>query len=66
MAGWAMGKRIDEVKPSCDVFALGKLLWCMLSGRSFLRLWYHSDPENDVEAMFPESESIKWAKRHGC
>ena len=27
MPGWAMGMRMDEVKPNFDVFSLGKLLW---------------------------------------
>lgn len=29
MPGWAHGIRIDEVKPSFDVFSLGKLLCCL-------------------------------------
>ena len=36
MPGWAMGMRLDEVRPSFDVFGLGKLLWAMVSGRSRL------------------------------
>ncbi len=39
MPAWAMGMRIEDVKPTLDVFGLGKVLWSMVSGLSFLRLW---------------------------
>jgi serine/threonine protein kinase len=61
MPGWAMG-RIDDTQPSFDVFALGKLLWAMISGRSFLRLWYHHDPGFELEEMFRDDDSIRWAR----
>ena len=33
MPTWvSTGQRLDEVPPSFDVFALGKVLWCMISG----------------------------------
>jgi serine/threonine protein kinase len=63
MPGWAMGRRMDEVGPSFDVFSLGKLLWSMLSGKRFLRLWYFDKPEFNVEMMFPENRAMRWATR---
>ena len=62
MPQWAMGMRIEDVRSTFDVFSLGKLLWAMLSGRGFLRLWYHHDPQFELEKMFPGDESILWAR----
>jgi len=59
MAGWATGIRIEEVKPTCDVFSLGKVLWSMVAGAPFLRFWYYDDPEFNVEKMFPDDPSIR-------
>jgi len=63
MPAWAMGMRIEDIRPSFDVFCLGKLLWAMLSGRSILPLWYHHREEFELEKMFPGDESIKWARQ---
>jgi serine/threonine protein kinase len=62
MPQWAMGMRIEDIKPSFDVFCLGKLLWAIVSGRTFLRLWYHHKDEFELEKMFPKDESIRWAR----
>lgn len=63
MPGWAFGMRMDDVKPNFDVFSLGKVLWSMISGKRFLRLWYHHDPEFDLEQLFPDNPSMGWAGR---
>jgi len=66
MPGWAMGMRMDEVKPNFDVFSLGKLLWSMVSGKGFLRLWYFNEPEYpqfDLERVFPENPDVRWVTR---
>ena len=62
MPGWAMGMKVEEIRPSFDIFCLGKLFWFMLSGRSLLRLWYHHRDEYELEKMFPNDEAIKWAR----
>lgn len=51
MPGWAMGIRVEDVKPSFDVFSLGKLFWSMLSGRPKLQPWYHHRDEFELEKM---------------
>lgn len=51
MPGWAMGMRLEDVRPTFDVFALGKLLWAMVSGKPILRLWYYHDPEFDLLSL---------------
>ncbi len=68
MPPWAMGMRLEDVKPCFDVFSLGKLLWFMVSGKSILRLWYHRRPEFDVEAQFPGDERMRWVNHllDGC
>lgn len=63
MPGWAMGVRMDDVKPNFDVFSLGKLLWSMVSGKPFLRLWYFLEPEFDLERMFASEPAVRWATR---
>jgi serine/threonine protein kinase len=63
MPGWAIGMRIDEVKPTFDVFSLGKVIWSMTSGRHILRLWYFRDDEFNVEKMFPNSTGINFANQ---
>lgn len=59
MPGWAYGVRLDEVKPSFDVFALGKLLWSMVAGEPILPLWYYRDESNNVEMIFPKANEMK-------
>jgi hypothetical protein len=54
--------RIEDTSTAFDVFSLGKLLWAMVSGRSLLPLWYLHKPEYDLEQMFPQDESIRWAR----
>jgi len=61
MPGWAMGMRLEDVRPTFDIFCLGKVLWSMVSGRPKLRLWYHHRPEFELEKMF-EDPSIRWAR----
>lgn len=58
MPAWAMGQRLSDVHPSCDVFSLGKVLWAMVAGKPVLQLWYHRKPQFSLERMFPGDESI--------
>ena len=61
MPGWAFGMRVEEVRPSFDVFCLGKLLWSLVSGKRKLRLWYHHHDDFELEKMFPGDADIRWA-----
>lgn len=63
MPGWAYGIQVEDVKPSFDVFCLGKLFWSMLSGRPVLQLWYYDRPQYDLETMFVNNEGIRWAEQ---
>lgn len=63
MPGWALGQRIEDVRPSFDVFGLGKLLWAMISGTPFLRLWYFDREGFNVEGLFPRSPYIEFANQ---
>ena len=59
MPTWAdLGERLEEVDPNFDVYMLGKLLWCMVSGRLKLPLWYHRKPEFDLTMKFPNEEAM--------
>ena len=61
MPTWAQGVRIDDIKPTFDVFSLGKLLWTLISGQPKLLLWYFDRPQNNVEKLYPEGSFIKLA-----
>jgi serine/threonine protein kinase len=63
MPGWAMGMRLDDVRPSFDVFSLGKVLWAMVSGRTKMRLWYFDQPDFDLVRQFPSDERMRWVNR---
>ncbi len=54
MPPWARGRRIEDVKPSFDVFSLGKTIWSMVSGRQFLNLWYHQKDGFNLEILFSD------------
>jgi len=55
---WAQGAFIDQIKPTFDIFCLGKVLWSMISGKRFLRAWYFDKPEFNVENLLPDCPSI--------
>jgi len=58
---WAFGIRIEDLKPTFDVFTLGKLLWAMVSGLPVLQLWYFDRDPNNLEKLFPNSPSMELA-----
>ena len=59
MPSWAMGIRIEDVKPTFDVFSLGKLLWSMISGKPILQLWYFDKDAYNLEKLFPNSRNMR-------
>ena len=60
MPQWAdLGERLENVQPNFDVYMLGKLLWCMVSGRLKLPREYHKRPAYDVTALFPNDQSMR-------
>ena len=38
MPAWAQGLRLDSVKPTFDVYSIGKVIWSMISGQPKMRL----------------------------
>ena len=53
MPPWAeTGGRLNKVETDFDVYMLGKLLWCMVTGRPVLRREWFKRPENDVTVIF--------------
>ncbi len=60
MPQWGdLGGRIDRVQPSFDVYMLGKLLWCMVTGRLKLPREYHKRPAYDVTVMFQNDPNMQ-------
>lgn len=58
MPTWAQGMRIEEVPPAFDTFTLGKVLWAMISGKTFLRSHYFRDAEFNLENLFPDDSQM--------
>lgn len=61
MPPWAMLRRVEEIKPTFDVFSLGKLLWSMVSGQPTLPFWYFEKPQFNVEKLFPDCALMRFA-----
>ena len=60
MAPWLdIGERVEEVTPCADVYMLGKLLWCMVSGRRKLSREYHRRDTFNLVKMFPNSPHME-------
>jgi serine/threonine protein kinase len=47
-----IGERLEHVKPSFDVYMLGKVLWCMVAGWPVLKREYFHRPNHDVTELF--------------
>ncbi len=60
MPPWAEGMRIDDVRPSMDVYSLGKVLWSMVSGKPRLVREGWDEELNDVTRMFPDDPHVSW------
>lgn len=58
MPGWATGIRIEDIKPSSDIYSLGKVIWSMVSGKIFLRFWYFDEKDFNVERQFPSDKNM--------
>ncbi|MDD5530625.1 MAG: protein kinase family protein [bacterium] len=64
MPMWAMGRKIEDIKPTFDVFSLGKLLWAMISETPKLTAHYFKDddyPLFNLEKMFSDKPEMKLA-----
>jgi len=54
MPPWAdLGIRQNKVEPNFDVYMLGKLLWCMVSGRMKLPREWHKRDDYNLTLLFP-------------
>jgi len=59
MPQWGdLGERLENVEANFDVYMLGKLLWCMVSGRHKLPREYHRKPAYDLARQFPNDPEI--------
>lgn len=50
-------QRIDDVRPSFDVYMLGKVLWWMISGK-MTAYWHFDDKELNLENLFPDAPAM--------
>jgi serine/threonine protein kinase len=59
MPQWGdVGERLENVQADFDVYMLGKLLWCMVSGNHKLPREYHRRPAYDLAKQFPNDQGI--------
>lgn len=63
MPAWAQTHRYEEVAATFDTFALGKVLWSMVSNDPKLLLWYWDQPDNDLEQKFPHDENARFVNQ---
>lgn len=54
-----IGERLEDVRPSFDVYMLGKLLWCMVSGRQKLPREFQRRPDFDLAEKFPDDPAME-------
>jgi serine/threonine protein kinase len=52
------GERLENVKPSFDIYMLGKLLWCMVSGKLRLPREYHRRDAYNLSKLFPNERRM--------
>jgi serine/threonine protein kinase len=59
MPQWGdLGERLENVGTNFDVYMLGKLLWCMVTGKLKLPREYHNKPSFDVKLLFPNDPRV--------
>ncbi len=67
MAPWATTDHrlpLEDVNPTLDLFPLGKVLWCLISGRPGLEFWYFDQeprpgrPANNLATLFPDDPAM--------
>jgi serine/threonine protein kinase len=59
MPQWGdLGERLENVHTNFDVYMLGKLLWCMVTGRLKLPREYHQRPAYNLIALFPNDPGM--------
>lgn len=64
MPPWAeVEGRLADVGTNFDVYMLGKLLWCMVSGKLRLQREYFERPENDLTVMFKDDPAMHAVNR---
>lgn len=58
MPPWVLIDDRPTIRPSFDVYMLGKVLWCMVTGRLKLHREDFRDPRLDVTKLFPHDPSM--------
>jgi serine/threonine protein kinase len=58
MPPWVFLDEPPAINPAFDVYMLGKLLWCMVTGRLKLHREDFLDPRLDVTRLFPNDPSM--------
>ena len=58
MPPWVLLDDLPNIRPSFDVYMLGKVLWCMITGRLKLHREDFLDPRLNVTAMFPHDPNM--------
>ncbi len=60
MPQWGdIGERLENVQSNFDVYMLGKLLWCMVSGNRKLPREYHRRSDYDLTKQFPNEPEMR-------
>lgn len=63
MAPWANTHsrlEAEKVRPTLDLYPLGKVLWFMIAGRA-LPFWWWNKPDHNLEKLFPQRPEMAFA-----
>jgi serine/threonine protein kinase len=63
MAPWAYDPvrlPVDAIKPTLDIFPLGKVLWSMIAGRNGPAFWEYERAENNLANLFPDDLAMQF------
>jgi len=61
MPPWHVDIRVDEVKQDFDLYSLGKLLWCLITGKKRMPTDDFRSDSYSLEKLFPQADYIHFA-----
>src|SRR5262249_24390038 len=60
---WSYEARLEDVRPTFDVFSLAKLIWAAISGKPRFPLWDFEDSRYDLRQLLPGNADVIFVHR---
>src|SRR5262245_48152808 len=51
----------SEIRPTFDVFSVGKVIWAMIAGQPRVPLCYIHEEHSELTKLFPDNGAMLWA-----